>query len=110
MRGFNVNQNVIAMARVMFLMIAIMYPLRAYNMTMVVGICRAGGDTVFCVLYDVGFMWALSLPLAAAAALFLKAPVWAIFMCICSEDLLKAGLGIWRLCTGKWLHNVTGGI
>jgi putative MATE family efflux protein len=107
---FNVNENVIAQARFMFIIISIMYPFRSFNMAMVVGICRAGGDTVFCVIYDVVFMWALALPLAAVAAFVFKAPVWVLFLCLNSEGCLKVILGLWRLRTGKWLRNVTGGI
>jgi putative MATE family efflux protein len=106
---FNVNENVIASVRVMFIIMGAMYPFRAFNMDMVVGICRAGGDTVFCVIYDVVFMWAVALPLAAAASFFFKAPVWVIFLCLSSEECFKVIPGIWRLRSGKWLRNVTGG-
>jgi putative MATE family efflux protein len=107
---FNVNENVVAAATTMFCILAAMYPFRAFNMAMVVGICRAGGDTVFCVVYDVVFMWALALPLAAVAGFIFKAPVWALFLCVNSEECLKVILGILRLRSGKWLRNVTGGI
>ena len=104
---FNVNDHVIGLINIMFIIIAVMYPFRCFNMSMIVGICRAGGDTVFCVIYDVLFMWVFSLPLAAVAAFVFKAPVWVLFVCITSEEWLKAILGIWRLRSGKWLHNVT---
>jgi putative MATE family efflux protein len=105
---FNVNEQVIAQTRLMFIIISVMYPFRSFNMSMVVGICRAGGDTIFCVIYDIVFMWAFALPLAAAAAFVFKAPVWTIFLCLNSEECLKVILGIWRLRSGKWLRNVTG--
>ncbi|MDR0583728.1 MAG: MATE family efflux transporter [Treponema sp.] len=107
---FNVNENVIASVRVMFIILCAMYPFRAFNMSMVVGICRAGGDTIFCVIYDVIFMWTIALPLAALAGFYFKAPVWALFLCLSSEECFKVLLGIWRLRTGKWLRNVTGGM
>ena len=107
---FNVNAAVIAAAQTMFLILSVSYPFRSFNMAMVVGICRAGGDTIFCVIYDVVFMWALALPLAAVAAFVFKAPVWVLFLCVNSEECLKVILGLWRLRSGKWLRNVTGGI
>lgn len=107
---FNVNENVVVLVHIMFVILAVLYPFRSFNMCMVVGICRAGGDTVFCFIYDILFMWVFSLPLAAAAAFFLKAPVWIIFLCVTSEEYLKILLGIWRLRSGKWLRNVTGGV
>jgi putative MATE family efflux protein len=107
---FNVNESVLAATTVMFIILALSYPFRAFNMSMVVGICRAGGDTVFCVLYDIVLMWIVALPLGAAASYFFHAPVWVIFICINSEEYLKVILGLWRYRSGKWLHRVTDGL
>ncbi|MDR2631840.1 MAG: MATE family efflux transporter [Spirochaetaceae bacterium] len=103
---FKVNSGVFSIITVMFLIMAAVYPFRAFNMAMVVGVCRSGGDTKFCILYDVLFMWVLSIPLAAAASFVFHAPVWVAYLCICIEDPIKMLLGLWRLRSGKWLHNV----
>jgi putative MATE family efflux protein len=104
---FNVNANVLSIASVMFIILCCAYPFRAFNMTIIVGVCRAGGDTVFCVLYEIIFMWGFSLPLGAAMSFIFHTPVWFIFLCLASEDVFKAILGLWRLRSGKWLHDVT---
>ena len=106
-RLFNVNANVLSIIAPMFIILTVVYPFRAFNMTMIVGVCRAGGDTVFSVLYDVLFMWTVSLPLAGLASFAFHSPVWIIYLCITSEDLLKMGIGLQRLRGGKWLRNVT---
>jgi putative MATE family efflux protein len=107
---FNVNESVLAATTVMFIILSTSYPFRAFNMSMVVGICRAGGDTMFCVIYDIVLMWTVALPLAAAVSYFFHAPVWVIFICINSEEYLKVILGLWRYRSGKWLHRVTEGL
>jgi Na+-driven multidrug efflux pump len=104
---FNVDDSVFALTSAMFILLSCSYPFRAFNMAMIIGVCRAGGDTVFSVLYDLIFMWMISLPLAAAAAFLFHAPVWLIYLLIIIEDPLKVMLGVWRLKTGKWLNNVT---
>ena len=104
---FKVNSETLAVASQMFIVLCCVYPFRAFNMAMIIGICRAGGDTVFCVFYDLGTLWLIGLPLAALAAFVMHAPVWLIYLCIITEDPFKAILGIWRLKSGKWLHNVT---
>jgi putative MATE family efflux protein len=104
---FNVNANVLSIASVMFIILCCSYPFRAFNMTLIVGVCRAGGDTIFCVLYEIIFMWGFSLPLGAAMSFIFHSPVWLIFLCLASEDVFKAMLGFWRLRSGKWLHDVT---
>ena len=106
---FNVNPGTLQAASHMFIILCFSYPFRAFNMSMIIGVCRAGGDTVFCVIYDIAFMWFVALPLAACAGFIFGAPVWIIYLCIALEEPLKAMLGIWRFKTGKWLHNVTSG-
>ncbi len=91
----------------MFLILALSYPFRAFNMSMVVGVCRAGGDTLFCAVYDLLFMWTLALPSAALASFVFGAPVWLVYLCIASEEPFKMLFGRTRLKSGKWLRDVT---
>jgi len=104
---FTVNPETLGAAMQMFIILCFAYPFRAFNMAMIIGICRAGGDTVFSAVYDIGAMWIIILPLAAIAAFVIKTPVWVIYICVAAEDPLKAILGVWRLISGKWLNNVT---
>jgi Na+-driven multidrug efflux pump len=104
---FNVNEQVLRNATLMIIVLCASYPSKAVNMSMIVGICRAGGDTVFSGVFDVVFMWTVSLPLAAAVSFFLQAPVWFIYACICTNEPLQMFVNLWRLRSGKWLHNVT---
>jgi putative MATE family efflux protein len=104
---FNINAQTLAHTVSMFVILCFAYPPKAFNMAMVVGVCRAGGDTVFCAIYDVVVMWLVSLPAAAVASFVFHAPIWLIYLCIMSEDVFKMILGLWRLKSGKWLHNVT---
>jgi Na+-driven multidrug efflux pump len=105
--AFNVNEQVLQNATLMIIVLCASYPSKAINMSMIVGICRAGGDTVFSGVFDVVFMWSISLPLAAAVSFFFQAPVWLIYLCICTEEPLKMFVNLWRFRSGKWLHNVT---
>jgi putative MATE family efflux protein len=103
---FNVNARVLSIAFSMFIVLCCSYPLRAFNMTIIVGVCRAGGDTIFCTLVEIIFMWAIALPLGAAASFIFHAPEWLIYICLCGDELFKMIFGYWRHKTGKWLHNV----
>jgi putative MATE family efflux protein len=104
---FNINAQALAHTVSMFAILCVAYPFKAFNMTMIVGVCRAGGDTVFCAVYDAIIMWLLALPAAATAAFVFHAPIWLIYLCLMCEDVFKMLLGLWRLKSGKWLHNVT---
>ncbi|MDR1971727.1 MAG: MATE family efflux transporter [Treponema sp.] len=107
---FKVNETVLHTAALMMMILAAAYPFRAFNMSMVIGICRAGGDTVFCAFYDVAFMWAIALPAAAAASFIFHAPFPLIYLLVLSEEFFKLIAGIWRFRSGKWLHDVTKGL
>jgi putative MATE family efflux protein len=104
---FKVEPEVISMARVFILMTAALYPLFAVCMCMVVGVCRSGGDTLYATIMDIGFMWAISIPLGFLAVSVFHLPFWAIFLCLHSEDIFKTTMGLIRLKSGKWLHDVT---
>ena len=104
---FNVDKEVFVIAGGLFLILTLSYPFRAFNMATIIGVCRAGGDTVFSIAYDISFMWLVCLPAAAVASFAFHAPAWCIYLCLCVEDPLKMTLGLWRLKTGKWLRDVT---
>lgn len=104
---FNVSENVFVIISGMIIILACSYPFRAFNMSMIIGVCRAGGDTVYSVFYDIIFTWLVTLPLAAAASFIFGLPAWVVYLCVASEDPLKMIFGIARLRSGKWLHNVT---
>ncbi len=104
---FKVEASVFAIANAMFLIMAIAYPLRALNMAIVIGVCRAGGDTVYCVFIDVFFMWTVALPAAALASFIFGAPAIVVYLFLQFEEPLKAIIGLSRLRSGRWLHDVT---
>jgi len=104
---FNVSPHIIAISQSMMYVLMCMYPSRAFNMLIIVGICRSGGDTIFSFLIDNGWMWLLAIPLACLATFFWHCPAWQIMLCFETEQILKTLCGIWRVRSGKWLRNVT---
>lgn len=104
---FNVQPHIVRIAQTMLFVLIAVYPFRAFNMLIIVGICRAGGDTVFASLIDNGWMWCLSIPLACLAAFVWNVQPWQIMLCLESEQILKTILGFFRVKSGKWLKNIT---
>lgn len=80
---------------------------QAITLIMIVGIYRSGGDTKVGLLLDIGSLWCFALPVGFLAAFVWKLPVWAVYMILCSDEVIKVPLCIWRYKTGKWLKNVT---
>ncbi len=88
---------------------ALICPFKYLNALTVVGICRAGGDTVFSAFMDAGPVWLLALPLGFLGAR-LGLPLSAVFLMISSEELFKVVVGLPRILSGKWVHNVIEGV
>lgn len=80
---------------------------QSFNSVVVVGVCRAGGDTKFGVYLDTFFLWGISILFGAIAAFLLKLPVPAVYMILLSDEILKIPVTTWRYKTMKWLKNVT---
>lgn len=104
---FKVEHEVIHMAQTFLFIMAFLYPLFATNMCTVVGVCRSGGDTIYALIMDVGFMWAISIPLGFLAVSVWNIPFWAIYLILNIENLFKTAMGVARLHSGKWLHDLT---
>lgn len=103
---FKVEQEVLAMASVFIVMRGLIFSFDAFNMTSVVGVFRSGGDTLFALFMDVGFMWLISLPLGWLAVLVWHLPFWAVYLCILTEPICKATVGFFRLRSNKWLRKL----
>jgi len=74
----------------------------------IVGIYRAGGDTVTGVKYDIGCLWGLSIPVTFLSAYVLKLPFPVVYaLMLMSEDYVKSFLCLRYFYSWKWLMPVT---
>lgn len=85
---------------------ALFFTLRSFNMVMIVGVFRGGGDTTYAMLLQSCTIWMYSVPIAFIGAILLKLPVSGVFFLICTEEIIKCFFQVYRLRTGKWLKNV----
>lgn len=103
---FHVSAEIAQSARMASIVYAVYMPVRVINMVMIVGVCRSGGDTVFAALIDVLSPWLVGIPLAALGVYVLHWPFHLVLALVFAEEAVKAVFGIWRLRSGKWLHNL----
>ncbi|MCR5290260.1 MAG: MATE family efflux transporter [Treponema sp.] len=104
---FHVEAHILQMARLMLLFLMCSYPFNAFNMCMIVGVCRSGGDTKFAAIIDLVYLWFVANPLAAIVAFVFHAAPPIAYLCLLAEQVFKALSGLIRLRSGKWLHDVT---
>ena len=103
---YNVSPDVIENASNVTTIIAFVLWLRINNMTIVIGILRAGGDTRFSLFLDGIIIWLVGVPMAYLGANVFHLPVYFVYLCAMSEEATKWILGINRYFSRKWIHNL----
>lgn len=103
---FNVSQEAKQLANIILFIGAFTIWVRAINSINVVGILRAGGDTVFSMLLDTVALWVVGVPLVGIAALVLHWPVYMCYLCTVMEEVIKMLVGLPRFRSGKWMNDL----
>lgn len=86
---------------------AILVTFQAVSSTLTKGVLRAGGDTKFLMVADVIFLWVVSIPLGAAAGLWLNLSPGIVFFCLKIDEVIKSLWCTKRLIANRWIRNVT---
>ncbi len=77
------------------------------NVIQIVGTLRAGGDTFFSFLAEVGPLWLIGVPLAFVLSIYSDLPLYMIVAIVNIEEVIKLCLLLWRFFTFKWVRNLT---
>lgn len=104
---FRLEPEVLRQAEAMIFCLAAVFPIKVFNLHLVVGICRSGGDTRFGAFFDIFGVWGVGVPLAALGAFVWGLEPWVVFLLLNLDEAAKFGLGLWRLATRRWLRDVT---
>jgi putative MATE family efflux protein len=104
---FNVSSEAIQNASHILNVVSFFLWIRVNNMTTVVGILRAGGDTRFSLFLDGIIIWIVGVPMAYLGAFVFDLPIYLVYLCAMSEEATKWILGIRRYLSRKWINNLT---
>jgi len=106
--GWNkVSPEVLQNASNLLTIVSLFLWVRVNNMTTVVGILRAGGDTRFSLFLDGLIIWIVGVPMAYLGAFVFHLPVYFVYLFAMSEEAAKWILGINRYLSRKWINNLT---
>ncbi|MBN2618119.1 MAG: MATE family efflux transporter [Spirochaetales bacterium] len=94
------------MARIVYLFVMLKALFMSYNIIVVVGVLRSGGDTRYVLFIDMLCQWAVGIPLCFIAAFFLKLPLHWVAMLAASEEFVKIFLSTKRLKSKKWIRTL----
>ena len=92
---------------VMLICYACAIPLHSFSSTMAVGVLRGGGDVNASLVIDNVPLRFGTMPLMCLLGLVHKVSLEVFCLCLMIEDILKTHLGLIRLRSGKWIHDIT---
>lgn len=70
---------------------------------------RSGGKTFITFLFDCGFTWVISLPIAFVLSHFTALPVEAIYLCVNGANIISVIIGAIMIRSGIWANNMVSG-
>jgi len=76
------------------------------NAANIVGVLRAGGDTVFAMLADCSCIWFIGVPTAFIATQWLHMPIYFAVLLVQFEEVIKFFILFKRFKSKKWVRNV----
>lgn len=103
---FDVSSQVVNSSISILKVMSIIAPFRVFNIVVVVGVLRGGGDIKKAMYIEVGTMWLVGVPMAFLGALVFKLPVSTVVALTCLEEVAKFILCAIRLKSNKWIRNV----
>ncbi|MBQ2976978.1 MAG: MATE family efflux transporter [Clostridia bacterium] len=103
----SLSAQTIEYAATILLICGCIMPIRHFNTINIVGVLRAGGDTVFSMILDSGAVWLIGVPSVAIATVVLKLPITGVFMATFVEEIFKGVIGLHRFFSNKWINNLT---
>ena len=105
---FDVSAAVKDAARWILIISGIITPARVFNLFMVVGILRGGGDTRTSLIIELCGVWLVGVPLVLAGSLWWGLAVPLVYGLSGSEEFFKNIFGLRRLVSRKWINDLTG--
>ncbi len=103
--AYNTSENVRSLASVFILISAVLMPIHgALHCTYFT--LRSGGKTIITFLFDCGFSWGISVPLAYCLANFTDMTIIPLYLCCQCVEAVKCIIGLILIKKGVWLSNI----
>lgn len=103
---YKANDNVIADIKKVCIAYAFIMPARTFNLIMIVGVLRSGGDTLFSMIMELACLWGVGLSLGTIGAFVFKLDVLYVYLLFETEQIVKVVVGFIRYRQKKWVRNI----
>lgn len=101
-----VDSAIYSLARQIVFSEGILIIIKTTGTLFIVGVLRAGGDTLWTMFADLIPLWTFAIPLTYIAGLKFGLPIALVYLCSGSDELLKMPFCIQRLKSRKWINNL----
>ncbi len=91
----------------MMLIMCLYVVCQSLNTTLIVGVFRSGGDTVYGLITDLVFLWGISIFTGFLAAFVFKLDVHIVYLFLVADEVCKIPFTLTRYKSYKWLKNIT---
>lgn len=102
---YNTGKSVRYMATKLLRIVAVLMPFNAFCHGCYFAM-RSGGKTVITMIFDSGFIWIISFPIAFLIARFTDLPILSFYFIVQSIEILKAILAGILVKKGVWINNI----
>lgn len=103
--AYNTSDNVRSLAAMFILISAILMPVHSILHSTYFTL-RSGGKTLITFIFDSGFSWLVSVPLAYCLAHFTDMNIMWLYLCCQCVEAVKCVVGLWLVKKGFWLSNI----
>jgi Na+-driven multidrug efflux pump len=103
---YNISPEAVAGSRRLMTVLSFTVAGTMYQMTSLFGLVKSGGNISFVFKNDTIFVFLVVIP-SAVIALNLNAPVWLVFLCLKSDQILKCCVAVVAVNRFKWIKNLT---
>ena len=103
--AYNTSDNVRGLASSFILISAALMPIHGV-LHCTYFTLRSGGKTIITFLFDCGFSWGVSVPLAYCLANFTDMSIIPLYLCCQCVEAVKCVIGLILIKKGVWLSNI----
>lgn len=104
---YQVTAEAATLARQFIAVLSVTVVGTSYQFSCLVGIVTGGGDTKFVLKNDLIHQWLIVLPAAFLSAFVFDAPLWVVFLCLKSDQILKCFVAMVKVNRFRWIHKLT---
>ena len=102
---YNTTDEIRSIATSIIIVVGCFMPVQAFTNACYFTL-RSGGKTVITFIFDSGFVWLISVPLAFMLSRFTDMPIIYMYACVLGADIIKCCLGYIFMKKGIWLNTV----